>query len=227
MANAPNTGSTLTLNTGVNKTSTGLSTNIIILVNQTPVGAIQSLSVQEQRTIKAISEVGTDGVIDSVPTGSTQISGSCSRIRFDGMRMAEAFGRAYVHVASQIYPFDIVILDKQKRDQKNQISTIIKNVWIKSISYDYNVNDWVVADRMDWQAETIYSVRNGGTNASVNGTASMSVATGGERQILSAAINTGDGVNNIERVVDTGGAGRRGSLDAAGLIDLANGNTLF
>lgn len=223
---APNTGSTLALDSGTNKTSTALSTNIIILVNDTPVGAVQSLSINESRNIKMIDEVGTDGHIDSTPNQSTNITGSCSRIRFDRLRIAEAFSRGFVHVAAQAYPFDIVILDKQKRNQVSQISTVIKNVWIKSISYDYTVSDWIITDKMDWEAETIFSVLNGGSSPSGNGSAAMSVAVGGERGIVSSRITNGV-VSNIEQVVDTGGAGRRGSLDAAGLIDLADGNNLF
>jgi len=127
MANAPNTGSTLT-GDSVNKTSTAISTNIIIMVNNRAVGAVQSLSISEKRNIKMIDEIGTDGHIDSVPNQSTNITGSCQRVRFDRLRIAEAFSRGFIHAASQIYPFDIVILDKQKKAQENQISTVIKNV---------------------------------------------------------------------------------------------------
>jgi len=225
---APNTGSTLGLNNGVNKTSVALSTNILILVNGTAVGAVQSISVNEQRAIKFISEVGTDGYIDSSPSGSTTIGGSCTRIRFDRLRIAEAFGRGFIHVRSQVYPFDIVILDKQKRDQASQISTVIKNVWIKSINTDYSQNDWIISDRMDWEAETIYSILNNGNSP---------VAVGGERGIKhwgagpngAGTILMGDNgnANNIEQLVDTGSGGRRGSLDAAGLIDIGDSGILF
>jgi hypothetical protein len=148
---APNTGSTLGLDstpgnaTGVNKTSTAISTNILILVNNKAVGAVQSISINEARTITAVKEVGTDGIIDSVPTSSTTISGSCTRIRFDKLRISEAFGRNFIHVASQVYPFDIVILDKQKRNTGDQISTVIKNVWINSIAYTYTADNWIIS----------------------------------------------------------------------------------
>jgi hypothetical protein len=231
---APNTGSTLGLNSGVNKTSTALSTNILILVNGTAVGAVQSLTVNENRSIKMINEVGTDGNIDSVPSTSTTIGGNCTRIRFDRLRIAEAFGRGFIHVASQVYPFDIVILDKQKRDQSNQISTIIKNVWIESISYTYNVSDWVLSDQMNWKAETIFSILNGGSSPIAGG---VPVAVGGERGIQHfgagkngiGTILMGDNgnANNIEQLVDTGSNGRRGSLDAAGLIDIGDSGNLF
>jgi hypothetical protein len=46
----PNTGSTLD-NNGVNKTSTAISTNILITVGPTPVGAVQKLNIKETRKI--------------------------------------------------------------------------------------------------------------------------------------------------------------------------------
>src|SRR5678815_2831261 len=209
MANAPNTGSTLSVNGTVNKTSTAISTNIIIMVGNTAVGAIQSMAISEKRGIKMIDEVGTDGHIDSVPNVSTNISGNCQRVRFDRLRITEAFSRGFVHVASQVYPFDIVILDKQKRDQGSQISTVIKNVWIDGLDYTYQTSDWVITDTMSWQAETIYSVLNNGS--------SQPVAVGGERGIQhmgsgpngTVNIVSGDGVVNIEQLVDTGANGRR------------------
>jgi hypothetical protein len=228
MANSPNTGSTLSVaGSNVNKTSTALSTNIIVMVNNTAVGAIQSLSINESRQIKMIDEVGADGHIDSAPTSSTNITGTCRRIRFDRLRIAEAFSRGFVHVASQVYPFDIVILDKQKRDQGSQISTVIKNVWIKSIDYAYEASDWIITDTMNWEAETIFSILNNGS--------SQAVAVGGELGIKHMGsgpngivnITSGDNIQNIEQLVDTGAGGRRGSLDAAGLIDIGSSGDLF
>ena len=228
MANAPNTGSTLTVaGTNVNKTSTAISTNIIIMVNNTAVGAVQTMSINESRNIKMIDEVGTDGHVDSVPNQSTNVTGSCQRIRFDRLRVAEAFSRGFIHAHSQVYPFDIVILDKQKRDQGSQISTVIKNVWIKGIEYAYTVSDWVISETMTWEAETIFSVLNNGN--------AQSVAVGGERGIQHMGagpngivnITSGDGIVNIEQLVDTGSNGRRGSMDAAGLIDIGSSGDLF
>jgi hypothetical protein len=211
MANAPNTGSTLTYPNGANKTSTAISTNIIITVRTpagpVPVGAVQSMAISEKRSIKMIDEVGTDGHIDSVPNQSTNITGTCQRVRFDRLRIAEAFDRGFIHVASQIYPFDIVIFDKQKLAVGLQISTTIKNVWIAGIDYTYQVSDWVITDSMTWEAETIYSILNNGSNTPV--------AQGGEIGLAFSNIP-------IERQTDTGLNGRRGSLDAPGLIDLGS-----
>lgn len=194
----PQTGSTLLGPNGQNKTSTGIATNIIIKVGPNTVGAIQEMSVDESRPLKMIDEVGTDGHIDSVPTGSTNITGSCSRIRFDRMRISEAFSRGFVHVAAQRIPFDIVIIDNWNGDNNSALITTIKNVWIKGISYSFNASDWIITDRMQWEAETIYTTL-------ANGNA----ATGGERNIPLA-------VDSIEQATDVGG--RRGGLDAPGLL---------
>ena len=221
---APNTGSTLGLDNGVNKTSTSISTNIIIMVNGVAVGAVQTLQINESRNIRQVDEIGSDGHVDSVPNQSTNISGSCTRIRFDRLRVAEAFGRGFVHVHSQVYPFDIVVMDRQSNNQANQISTVIKNVWIKSIDYTYSASDWVITENMAWEAETIFSIRNAGAVGS--GPGAFAVAQGGERGIQHATFN--NEVQNIEQVVDTGGSNRRGSLDASGLIDLVgSGGIVF
>lgn len=232
MANAINTGSTLSQGNGRNKTSTGISTNIIIMVEGRAVGAIQTMSVNETRSIKQIDEVGTDGHVDSVPNQSTTITGSCNRIRFDRLRVAEAFSRGFVHVASQVYPFDIVILDKQKSDTGLQISTVIKNVWIKSIEVNYTATDWVIAETMGWEAERIFSILNGGSNPYSSG--GTPVASGGEIGVehMGAGrygkfnIKSGN-IVNIEQLADTGSGGRGGGLDAAGLIDIGDSGDLF
>lgn len=214
--NYPQTGSILNLGDsfGTNTTETAISTNILIAVRTPsgyqPVGAVQQLQITESRNIKMIDEVGTDGHIDSVPNQSTNISGSCQRIRFQKLRVAEAFDRGFLHVSAQVYPFDIVIFDKQKFAVANQITTIIKNVWIKSIAYTYQISDWTITDTMDWEAEQIYSTMNGGPAAS-----------GGQNNLLKPF---GGAANPswIESQTDMGAGGRRGSLDAAGLIDLGS-----
>src|SRR5271166_5362866 len=216
MADYPQTGSTLQYANGTNKTSTAISTNIILAVRNpatggyVPIGAVQSMAISEKRSIKMIDEVGTDGHIDSVPNQSTNITGTCQRVRFQKLRVAEAFDRGFLHVAAQVYPFDIVIFDKQKFATAAQVTTIIKNVWISGIDYTYQVSDWVITDSMTWEAEQIYSTVNGGP-----------AATGGQNNLLKPF----GGANNpnwIESQTDMGAGGRRGSLDAAGLIDIGS-----
>jgi len=201
MANlAVNTGSTLTNADGSNKTSVSLSTQMIIRVGNTAIGAIQELSINERRSISMVDELGTDGHIDSAPIKSTDISGSCNRIRFDRLRVTEAFSRGFLHVKSQRVPFDIDIYDRWGNDDNQVIVTTIKNIWIESIQTALRADNWLITDNMGWVAEDIYSTISGGP-----------AATGGERGILLQTDSQG-----IERQTDSGG--RRGALDAPGLL---------
>ena len=202
MANYPQTGSVLTTATGANTTQTAISTNIIISVGPNTIGAVQELNIDETRNIMQINEVGTDGHIDSVPNQSTNITGTCNRIRFNKMRISEAFSRSFVHVHSQRFPFDIVIIDQWNGSDNNALITTIKNVWIKSIGYRYSAADWVITDNMTWEAETIYTTLANGPSA-----------TGGVQNIPLAILSP---TSDIERSADIGS--RRGSLDAPGLL---------
>lgn len=203
----PVTGSNL-YKTGVafgeNITSTSLSTMIIIKVGDNAVGAIQKLSIDETRSIQPIDEVGTDGHIDSVPNKSAEISGQCDRIRFDRMRISEAFSRGFLHVKSQRTPFDIQIIDTMAGDVNSgsAIITILKNVWIKSIGYSYGSSDWLITDAMQWIAEDIY------TYVSSPG---KSAAQQGSRSLVSVPWDI------YEIAADVGY--RRGALDSPGLIN--------
>ena len=194
----PQTGSTLFGPQGQNETRTALSTNIVIKVGPNTIGAIQNLSVTEARSIIMIDEVGTDGHIDGVPNKSTDISGECRRIRFDRMRVSEAFSRGFVHAHAQRIPFDIIIIDNWNGDGNAAIITTVQGVWIENISYAYGVDNWVISDDMRWKAQSISSTL-------ANGNA----ATGGTRNIPLA-------IDPIERAADIGQ--RRGTLDAPGLL---------
>lgn len=195
----PTTGSIIDGPNGRDRTGTGLSTFIVIKVGNVAVGAIQTLSVREERQIQMVDEVGTDGHIDSVPVRSTNISGECRRIRFDRLRITEAFSRGFLHVHAQRIPFDIDIHDNQLNDGASSIVTTIRNVWISQLGYSYNAENFIVMDDMSFQAEAIYSTLNGGN-----------AATGGERGANIMALNS------IERAADLGNL--RGTLTAPGLI---------
>lgn len=195
----PQTGSTLFGPQGQNETRTGLSTQIVIKVGPNTIGAIQNLSVTEARNILMIDEVGTDGHIDGVPNKSTDISGECKRIRFDRMRVAEAFSRGFLHTHAQRIPFDIVVIDNWNGDGNSAIITTIQGVWIENISYAYGVDNWVISDDMRWKAQSISSTLSNGN-----------AATGGTRNIPLA-------IDPIEQAADIGQ--RRGTLDAPGLLD--------
>ena len=209
----PHTGSTLE-DGGRNTTRTAVSTQIIIQVDGNPVGAVQNLTINESRAIQQIDEVGTDGHIDSVPKSSTNITGSCKRTRFDGMRIASAFSRGFVHVAAQRIPFDIVILDIFAADEDDAdgfnasdevITTVIKNVWIGGIDVSYQSTDFVIAEDMKWEAEHIYSYLGQG-NSAVPGPQARQIPIIDD--------------DPFERQADIGD--RRGALDAAGLIKVVD-----
>ena len=101
-----NTNSTLD-----SKTRTGLSTQVLVYVNGEPVGAVQSLQITQNRPTKGIQEVGTDGLIEIVPSSATTYSVTCNRIVFDGLSLPESMARGYVNIAAQRIPFNIVIID--------------------------------------------------------------------------------------------------------------------
>jgi hypothetical protein len=202
MAEARNTGTLIKDSQGNNATKTHLSTNIIIKVDGNTVGAVKSLGITESRSISRIPEVGTDGFIDSAPNRATEIGVRCSRTRFAGQRIAEAFHRGFVHASSQRIPFDIEIQDIfVSSDTANAIITVIENCWISNISYNYSTDDYVITEDMDIIAERIYSVLN--SNNVVT-----SVGNGRAIPIV---------INQFEAQADRGEF--TGALDAAGLLN--------
>lgn len=204
-----NPGSTRVVDgqSGRQRTGTHVSTNINIMVDGIAVGAIKKLDVQETRSIAKWAEVGSDGIIDSLPKSATEISGTCTRTRFDGQRITEAFLRGFIHVKSQRTPFDIEIQDNFRgADDASIIVTTIRNVWISKVSYSYSADDFVIVDDMSWEAETIDSIMANG--APVVG----SVNNRGIPIIL----------NPFETSADNGQF--RGSLDGAGLLNAIAGS---
>lgn len=200
---ARNTGTRINDDQGNNRTASHLATNITVVVNGHTIGAIQNLEVQERRpNIRMISEVGTDGLIDSAPAQSTEYTINCQRVRFNRMRVAEAFGRSFTHVKSQRIPFDIEIHDRfHDADEGNSIITTIQNCWIESIGYIMNSQDWIITDTMGIKAEDISSVY-----AQSNNVVGQTNARG--EPII---------INPFEQQADRGE--HRGALDSPGLLN--------
>lgn len=197
-----NTGSAIKDLAGNNATKSHLSTNIIIKVDGLVIGAVKSIRINEQRTIGMVAEVGTDGFIDSAPTRSTEISGSCTRTRFNRKRMLEAFGRGYTHIHAQRLPFDIEIHDIfADADQNNAIITVVENVWFESLNYTYDSEAYLIMEDCNFKAERIYSLLNGGN--------------------VVTSVGNGDGspiiLDVFELEADRGAFS--GSLDSAGLLN--------
>lgn len=201
---APNTGSTIY----TNRTGVALSTNIIVKAGGNTVGAIQSIDINERRDIKMVDEVGTDGHIDSAPTSSANVSGGCTRIRFDRIRIFQAFGRDFVHLKSQRIPFRIEIHDTWAGDDANKIITVLEDVWFNDMNYTYSSNDWIISEKAGFVAEDIYSIYNGTGEA-------VGAIVNTERS-LQLEIEQG---TRFQTLADSGK--RRGSIDGAGLINSA------
>ena len=199
-----NTGSILD-----SKTRTSLSTQVLIYVNGEPVGAVQSLQIQQSRPLKAMQEVGTDGIIEIVPSGATTYSISCSRMVFDGLTLPEAMSRSWVNIAAQRIPFDIVIIDRFFGDsQKETVVTTLHNCWMKSLSKQYQANDYTITESANLDCEYISTTRNGLP-------VSESQGLHGAREIPNRQIDS----SGAEAAADTGS--RRGAMDFPGIIQAA------
>lgn len=213
MSNYSNTQSVFD-SSGGGSTRTGLSTQIIVMVNGNPVGAIQSFGQTQQRSTRPITEVGTDGVIEIVPSSATQISLSIQRIMFDGLSLPEAFSRGFVNIAAQRIPFDIVVIDRSATDPSNAIGTdnervtVYKNCWFTNLSKTFSSQDYIVSETASVQCETVYSMK---------AIDSSPVADTQELRGLTAA----EDEYGIEQLVDSGAivSSQRGAMGAAGIYE--------
>lgn len=95
--------------------SSGLSTQITIKVGATTVGAIQSLTVSQNRDVAMHEEIGTDGIVDSHPKNAAKVDLQVERIVFDQMRLTEAFSRGFINLQAQRISFDIQIIDTSEK----------------------------------------------------------------------------------------------------------------
>jgi hypothetical protein len=193
--------------------ATGLSTQIIVEVNNTPVGAIQSISATQNRSLGEITEVGTDGIIEIVPNGPTRTSLRVTRIVFDGRRLTVALGRAFHNIQSQRFPFDIKIFDNSNAVASNaegdpsasgQVVYIYKNCWFESTDVTYASRDYIITENASIKCEYVRTFTGDNQSAVPFGP--------NVQEVLEFGTNA-----NIERAADVG---RRGSLDAAGLAKL-------
>ena len=189
---------------------TGLSTQIIIKVAGTPVGALQRLSVTQNRPLERIKEVGTDGVIEIVPNGPTTYELTVSRIVFDMVRLPESFLRGFRFIDSQRLPFDIDILDLSGVTSPNEdisndstITTMTyHNCWFTTYTTPYTVDNYVITEEATLWCETAFLSTPSGVSMPTN------------PRGLDALAQTDS--MGIEQSVNNGG--RLGSLDVAGLM---------
>jgi len=221
MSTYPNTGSLLAqpASGSTNFTNSGLSTQIIIRVNNQPVGALQTLTANQSRNIQRITEIGTDGVIEAVPNKATEYELDATRIVFDNLRLPEAFSRAFRFIGAQRLPFDIDIYDISNTapnivnavnagDNSSGIVVMTyKNCWFTNYSTPYQATDYIITETAKIIAETAFiPFPFGGLSSDSMGLRGLRAQT--------------DRPTNVESSTNAGG--RRGALDASGLL-----NTIF
>lgn len=187
-------------------TRTSLSTQVIIMVNNEPVGAVQSFSETQQRSNTRITEIGTDGTVEVVPQKAAEITLQVKRIAFDGLSVTEAFARGFRNIQAQRIPFDIVVIDQFTGTGDDAIVTTYHNCWFNNISKAYDTSNYIITEDCSVDVEYISTLRGGEAVA-------LSAGAGGARQL------EGTQYDSVEGAADSGA--RRGALDYPGLISAA------
>jgi len=174
----PNSGSTVSQNRA--STVTGLSSQIIIKVQDFTVGAIQELRINQNKPLKRYNEIGTDGVIEIVPASPAAVNITVSRVVFDGMSLPESFARAFMNIQAQRLPFNIDIFDMQgkidtlslgpgigtglaqgmsiDRGVRVDIPPLVKrlhNCWFTSLSTPIMANNFIITESAEIWSEYI------------------------------------------------------------------------
>ena len=194
-----------------NAINSTLSTQIIIEVDNTPIGALQRLAVSQNRPLQRIQEVGTDGVVEIVPIGATTFELTVDRIVFDQLRLPESFKRGFRFINSQRLPFDILVIDfsateaDAKIDSIGNVAMTYRNCWFTRYDTPYAADNYIITETATIWCETAFISypESAGNNAIPN--------SGGIRGIEPQT----DGAS-IESAVNWGN--RRGSMDASGLV---------
>mgnify|MGYP001568945048 CR=1 FL=1 len=211
----PYTGSSLD-----GRIAAGLSTAIHIEIGSQRVGAIQSFAPSQNRPITGIGEVGTDGFIEKVPTGPTDVKISVTRVVFDLLRLPQAFSRAFRNIHAQRVPFNIKEYDvsavgfQQGGDGDLPIGdtttpgillTEYVDCWFSSLSATYQADNYLISETADIEVTYVNTI----------------IAPGATTFRGFSEFGSDD---NYERVADgQTGQKRVGSLDAVGLANALNG----
>lgn len=208
----PNTGSTIERGVQAGstdgRTSTALSTQIVVKVNNIAVGALQNLSVTQTRGLQRLNEIGTDGNIEIVPNASTTFDLEATRVVFDQLRLPEAFSRSFRFINAQRIPFDIEIYDINNASTpetpiESGASGIVVlkflNCWFQRYTTPYQAENFIISETATIWAETALQV-------------SPSTVAPNLRNLIPQTDSFG-----IETDVNQGK--RRGAVDAAGVIN--------
>ena len=175
-----------------------LSTQIIVKVGNTTVGAIQRLNIRQNRDLHIHEEIGTDGIIEIHPKGAAKIELGITRIVFDSLRLPEAFARGFINIQAQRIPFDINIIDTSDTDdERDYIVHTCNSCWFRSYSPTFSADTYIISEEATLACEYITTTRNG-----------QSAVFGGIRGISYE-------YDSVERHTDY--RGQRGRLDSAGL----------
>ena len=163
MAKYPPSGSLLE-----NRINSGLSTQITIKVNNVTVGAIQRLSITQNRDLHRWEEIGTDGIVEIHPRGAAKIDLAVDRIVFDGMKLTESFARGFINIQSQRIPFDINIIDKSEvKDNSGHVVHTFNNCWFKNYNPQFRSDSFIVSETAQIWCEYVTTTR--GSISAVNG----------------------------------------------------------
>lgn len=194
-------------------TNTGLSTQILVKIDGKAVGAIQNLTATQQRNMRRINEVGTDGVIEIVPGKAAEISLRVERIVFMKKGLPESFNRAYTNIHAQRVPFDIFVYDFTNAKgaaldngflagdtAEGLITTVYENCWFNNLEIKYSAGDYIISQNAGIDAEFVRTFANGDIGTSA------------------VPVTADNNVDPLERLADVG---RRGSMDARGLTEIA------
>ena len=158
------------------KLQAGLSTQIIIEAQDVngqfrAIGAIQSLQPTETRNLTRIGEIGTDAVIEIVPTTFVNIEIQVTRIVFDYQRLPAAFQRGFRHIHAQRTPFDIQVRDYnpyweinlQPGQSTNAVlTTRYVNCWLSSYASPYQAENYLITETATIWAEHVFDLPVGG-----------------------------------------------------------------
>jgi hypothetical protein len=191
MAEYPATGSTLESTPPT--PHAGLSTQIVVKVGPTAVGAIQELTLNQNRDMLIWEEIGTDGIVEIHPKGAAKISMTINRVVFDQLRLPEAFSRGFINLQAQRLPFNIEVLDRFAGSNELAAVHTYHSCWFRRYTQPYRAESFLITETAELVCEYISSMQAG-----------VNVAQGGIRDIIVES-------DSMERATDR--TGRRGRIE--------------
>lgn len=207
--------------------SSSLSTQILVEVDNKKVGAIQSMTITQDRPNEAVSEIGFDGILERVPNRPATVRLSVDRIAFDGLSLPVAFGRPFYNIKSQRIPFTIKVFDTMYaaageapdfspvENSPGMVIHEFKGCWFSRLTKTIQTSNYIITQSADIDCEDVVTYfANGTTSPALPGEDFFSGYQGG----------TGSLQYSIETSTDVG---RRGTLDAASLGLLLNDRPVF